>query len=44
MSAPLLSSVVPYELPEWRVQDIDTEDDWIRAEMMAAVIESRSNT
>jgi CMP-N-acetylneuraminic acid synthetase len=42
-STPLLSSVVPYELPEWRVQDIDTEDDWIRAEMMSALAESRSD-
>lgn len=38
---PLLSTVIPYELPEWRVQDIDTEDDWIRAEMMAVLAESR---
>jgi N-acylneuraminate cytidylyltransferase len=34
---PLLSTVVPYELPEWRVQDIDTEDDWVRAEMISAL-------
>jgi pseudaminic acid cytidylyltransferase len=38
---PLLSTVVPYELPEWRVQDIDTEDDWIRAEMISVIAESR---
>lgn len=38
---PLLSTVIPYELPEWRVQDIDTEDDWIRAEMMSVLAESR---
>lgn len=31
---PLLSVVVPYEIPSWRAQDIDTEDDWVRAEMM----------
>ena len=24
----------PLFLPRWRVQDIDTEDDWIRAELM----------
>jgi pseudaminic acid cytidylyltransferase len=24
----------PVELPAWRVQDIDTEEDWIRAELM----------
>lgn len=37
---PLLSTVVPYELPAWRVQDIDSEDDWIRAEMLSLLIES----
>lgn len=31
-----LSTVV--ELPRWRVQDIDTEDDWRRAEIIAATI------
>jgi len=31
---PLLARVTPYELPAWRVQDIDTEDDWYRAELM----------
>ena len=31
---PLLSDVVPYEVPSWRVQDIDTQDDWDRAEMV----------
>lgn len=36
---PLLSSVVPFELPEWRVQDIDTEDDWIRAEFLHSLID-----
>lgn len=41
---PLLKTVVPYELPEWRVQDIDTEDDWVRAEIMSAVVESRSGS
>ncbi|QBE67841.1 N-acylneuraminate cytidylyltransferase [Synechococcus sp. WH 8101] len=24
----------PLLLPRWRVQDIDTEDDWTRAELM----------
>ena len=33
-STPLLSAVVPYEVPSWRVQDIDNEDDWLRAEMI----------
>jgi len=31
-----LSTVVL--LPRWRVQDIDTEDDWVRAEQMAAAL------
>jgi pseudaminic acid cytidylyltransferase len=28
----------PILIPRWRVQDIDTEDDWIRSEMMASNI------
>jgi N-acylneuraminate cytidylyltransferase len=28
----------PVIIPRWRVQDIDTVDDWVRAEMMAPVI------
>src|SRR5882757_2486263 len=28
-------------LPRWRVQDIDTEDDWVRAEMIAATLSAR---
>ena len=31
---PLLSRVIPYEVPHWRVQDLDSEDDWIRAEII----------
>ncbi|WP_419813300.1 pseudaminic acid cytidylyltransferase [Bacterioplanoides sp.] len=27
-----------YKIPRWRVQDIDTEDDWQRAELMAPVL------
>jgi len=34
-----LSTVVL--LPTWRVQDIDTEDDWIRAELVAAALAAR---
>lgn len=37
--APILaegSTVV--ELPRWRVQDIDTEDDWIRAELVGRAL------
>lgn len=26
----------PIKIPSWRVQDIDTHDDWVRAELMAA--------
>lgn len=40
---PLLSSVLPYEVPSWRVQDIDTEDDWVRAEMLFSAARSRSD-
>lgn len=39
---PLLASVVPYETPVWKVQDIDTEDDWIHAEMMFLAAQARS--
>ena len=28
----------PIIIPRWRVQDIDTPDDWLRAEMLAPVI------
>lgn len=28
----------PIEIPRWRVQDIDNEEDWLRAEILAAVI------
>ena len=29
----------PLILPRWRVQDIDTQEDWHRAELMHAVLE-----
>lgn len=29
----------PLLLPRWRVQDIDTEDDWVRAQLMRSAIE-----
>ena len=29
------------ELPRWRVQDIDTEEDWARAEILARVLAER---
>lgn len=28
----------PLVLPHWRVQDIDTEEDWIRAELLATTL------
>lgn len=31
----------PLLLPRWRVQDIDTEEDWLRAELMATALRSR---
>ena len=40
---PLLTTVVPYEVPSWRVQDIDTEEDWLRAELLYE-IQLRANT
>ena len=30
---------VPIILPRWRVQDIDTPEDWQRAEMMWEIIQ-----
>ena len=33
----LLTGVRALELPVWRVQDIDTAQDWVRAEVMAEV-------
>jgi pseudaminic acid cytidylyltransferase len=31
---------VPIIIPRWRVQDIDNEEDWLRAEILAAVIKN----
>jgi N-acylneuraminate cytidylyltransferase len=31
----------PVRIPRWRVQDIDTPDDWVRAEMLAPIIMGR---
>jgi len=28
----------PVVIPRWRVQDIDTEDDWVRAEILAPIV------
>jgi CMP-N-acetylneuraminic acid synthetase len=32
---------IPLILPRWRVQDIDTEEDWERAELMYAALVER---
>lgn len=32
----------PIVIPRWRVQDIDTQDDWARAEMLAPVIMNKN--
>jgi pseudaminic acid cytidylyltransferase len=37
-SVPPLKVVIPYEVPAWRVQDIDTEEDWLRAEVAYSVL------
>jgi N-acylneuraminate cytidylyltransferase len=29
---------LPILIPRWRVQDIDTIDDWARAEMLAPIV------
>jgi pseudaminic acid cytidylyltransferase len=33
----------PIVIPRWRVQDIDTSDDWERAEMLAKIIAEKMN-
>ncbi len=32
----------PILIPRWRVQDIDTQDDWIRAELIASILLPKS--
>lgn len=41
-SSPLIFSAIstPVHLPRYRVQDIDTEDDWRRAELMFGALQS----
>lgn len=34
---------IPIKIPRWRVQDIDTHDDWKRAEILAAVMRRELN-
>jgi len=33
----------PLILPRWRVQDIDTDEDWIRAELLHQLLEQKSS-
>ena len=37
------SGSIPLLIPSWRVQDLDTYDDWIRAELMHNYIKSNFN-
>lgn len=37
----MLDGCIGYELPTWRVQDIDTEEDWERAEIIHKIILER---
>lgn len=41
--SPLLSQVIPYEMPSWRAQDIDTDDDWHRAELIFDALSAQAN-
>lgn len=34
---------IPVIIPRWRVQDIDNEDDWARAEIIAPIVENRKS-
>lgn len=34
----------PIVIPRWRVQDIDTPDDWLRAEILASIIMNQKET
>ena len=36
------SDTAAIPLPRWRVQDIDTEDDWTRAEILARILAERA--
>jgi len=38
---PFGPTTTPIILPRWRVQDIDTEEDWSRAELLAEAMASR---
>ena len=36
----IISKTVPVHIPRWLVQDIDTEEDWVRAELMKRTLDS----
>ena len=38
----LFEDSMPILLPNWRVQDIDEEDDWVRAEILHKIIENKN--
>ncbi len=38
----LFEDSMPVLLPSWRVQDIDEEDDWIRAEILHRILENEN--
>ena len=37
----LFEDALPILIPNWRVQDIDEEDDWARAEMLHEILEKK---
>lgn len=39
---PVLTNAVGYELPAWRAIDLDTEDDWLRAELVHRLIRGQA--
>jgi N-acylneuraminate cytidylyltransferase len=39
-NSPYEMRACPLPIPRWRVQDIDTEEDWLRAEAMFSVLKA----
>ena len=39
----LFEDSIPFLIPNWRVQDIDEEDDWERAEMLQQILERKES-
>ena len=39
----LIDNAIPFLLPSWRVIDIDSYDDWERAEITFKVLENYKN-